>query len=105
MVQENRNPWILKEEWLDHYVYIDIHEIFFATFLIEFYECIMWLADNEGRCRLDQHIVWTLELVRRLEATEDQIACVVDHWLDWVIGVFITEFVIDKTMSYSEAER
>ena len=49
--------------------------------------------------------MWTLELVHRLEAYEEKIAQVVDHWLDRVIGGFITEFVIDITMSYSEAER
>ena len=56
-------------------------------------------------CRLDQPIVWTPELVRRLEATKDKIAHTVDHCLDRVIGGFITEFVIDTTVSYSEAER
>jgi len=49
--------------------------------------------------------VWTPELVHRLEATEDKLACTVDHWLDWIIGGFITEFMIDATVSYSEAER
>ena len=43
--------------------------------------------------------------MRRLEASEDKIAMAVDHWLDWVIGGFITEFAIDTTISYSEAER
>jgi len=82
VVQENRNPRISEEGWLDRYIYIDIHEIFFVTFSIELYEWIARLADSVGRCRLDQPIVWTLELVCRLEASEDKIARVVDHWLD-----------------------
>jgi len=104
-VQENKNSRISEEDWLDHYIYTDIHKVFFATFLVEFYEWIARLADNMGRCRLDQPIVWTPKLVRKLEASEDKIMHVVDHWLDQVIGGFITEFVIDTTMSYSEAER
>lgn len=52
-----------------------------------------------------QPIVWTPKLVRRLEATEDKITCAVDHWLYRLIGGFITEFMIDTTVSYSEAER
>lgn len=40
----------------------------------------------------------------RLEASEDKIARVVDHWLDRVIGGFITEFAIEIIVSYSEAE-
>jgi len=44
-------------------------------------------------------------MVRRLEAVEDKIVRVVDHWLDRIIGGFITEFVVDTSVSYSEVER
>ena len=49
--------------------------------------------------------MWTPELVSRLEALEDKIAWVVDHWLDRIIGVFINEFAIDTTVSYNEVEK
>jgi len=49
--------------------------------------------------------VWTLELVRILEAVEDNITRAIDHWLDQIIGGFITEFVVDTTVSSSEEER
>ena len=65
----------------------------------------MKLADSQGRCRLNKPIVWTLELVHKLEVSEDKIARAVDHWLDRIIGGFITEFVVDTTISYSEAKR
>ena len=55
--------------------------------------------------KLDGPIVWTLELVCRLEASEDHIAATVDHWLDRIIGGFITEFAVDTSVSYSEAKR
>jgi len=45
--------------------------------------------------------MWTLELVHGLEAIEDKIMCVVDHWLEQVIRGFITKFAIDTTVSYS----
>ena len=80
--QENRNLRVSKEQWLECYLYTDIHEIFFASFPSESYEWIAKLADNHGRCRLDKSIVLTPELVRRLEASKDKIMCVVDHWLD-----------------------
>jgi len=64
----------------------------------------MRLVDNQGRCRLEQPIVWTPELVRRLEESEDKIARAIYHWLDRIIGGFINEFMIDTTVSYSEAE-
>jgi len=78
-VQENRNPWVSKEQWLECYLYTEIHEIFFASFPSERYEWITKLADSQGRCRLDKPIMWTLELVRRLEASGDKIAQAVDH--------------------------
>ena len=71
-----------KEQWLECYLYMEIHKIFFASFPSKLYEWIAKLENNQGRCRLDKPIVWTLELVRRLEASEDKIAHAVDHWLD-----------------------
>lgn len=104
MLQENRNPQIAEERWLDRYIYTEIHEIFFASFSTELYEWIARLADSQGRCRVEQPIVWTTELVHRIEAAKDKITWVVDHWLDQVIRGFITEFVINTTVSYNEAE-
>ena len=73
-VQENGNPRLYKEQCLDRYLYTEIHEIFFACFPSELYEWIAKLADNHGRCRIDKPIVWTLELVRRIEALKEKIA-------------------------------
>ena len=104
MAQENTNLRLSKEEWLDYYLYTEIHEIFFASLPTELYEWIMKLADSQGRCKLDKPIVWTPELVCRLETSEDKIACAVDHWLDRIIGGFITEFMVDTSISHSEEE-
>lgn len=103
--QENRNPQVSKEDWMDRYIFTDIHKVFLVTFLVELYEWIARLVDSRVRCRLDQPIMWTLELLHWLEAIEDKIVRVVDHWLDQVTGGFIIEFMIDTTISYSEAER
>ncbi len=63
------------------------------------------MGDGQGRWRLDGQIVWNLELVRRLEASEDKIVHAMDHYLDRIIGGFITEVMVDMIVSYSEAER
>jgi len=84
---------------------MEIHETFFASFPIDLYEWITKLADSEGRWKLDNPIVWTLDLVHRLEASKDNIVHVVDHWLDQIIGGFIIEFVVDTLVSYNEVER
>ena len=65
----------------------------------------MRLVDSTRRCKLDQLIVWTPELERRLEAFEDKITWTIDHWLDQILGGFITEFTMGTTVSYNEAER
>lgn len=54
---------------------------------------------------LDNSLVWTLELVQKLEASEDKITRVVDHWINRIIGGFMTEFMVDTSVSYNEAER
>lgn len=102
--QESKNPWLSKEELLDYYLYIEIHKCFFTPFPIELYEWITKLTYSQGRCKLEKPIVWTLELVRRLEESEDKIAHAIDHWLEWIIGGFIIEIVVDTLVSYSEAK-
>ena len=65
----------------------------------------MKLTDSKGRWRIDGPNVWTPKLVQRLESSKDKIACVVDHWVDRIIGGFVTEFMVDTSVSYSELER
>ena len=64
---------------MDRYLYTKIHEIFFYSFPIELYEWIVKLSNSQGRWKLNSPIVWTLELIRKLETYEDRIAYVVDH--------------------------
>jgi len=46
----------------------------------------------------------TLELVKQLEGSNYKVARVVDYWIDNILGGFITEFAIDASMSYREAQ-
>ena len=62
------------------------------------------MADSQGKWRLDSPIVWTRELVQRLEASEDKIMCIVNHWFNRIMGGFMTELAVDTSISYSEAE-
>jgi len=59
VVQENKNPRLSKEEWLNRYLYTEIHKIFFYTFPIELYEWLAKLTCSQGWWRLDSPIVWT----------------------------------------------
>ena len=102
VAQENRNPRLSQEQWLHSYLYTEIHEIFFTSFPTELDEWIVKLEDSQGRWKIDNPIVWTPELVSRLEASKDKIACAIDHWLNHIIGGFINEFVVDTLANYSE---
>ena len=65
----------------------------------------MKLTDSQGRWKLDSPIVWTPELVQRLEASRDKIAHATNHWINHIIGGFVTEFAVDTSVSYNEVER
>jgi len=90
---------------LDRYLYIEIHEIFFFSFIVELYEWIEKLADSQGRWKLDGPTVWTPELVQKMEASEDKITYAIDHWLDHIIGGFVTKFAVGTSLNYNKAEK
>ena len=46
--------------------------------------------------------MWTLELVRHLEDSENNIVRAVDYWIGSILGSFITEFAIDTSVIYSK---
>lgn len=105
VAQENRNLCLLKEDWLNRYLYAKIHEIlFFCTFTIELYDWLDKLKESRGRWKLDNIIVWTPELVRQLEDSKNKITWDVDHWLDQILGGFVTKFLVDTSIIYNEAE-
>ena len=49
--------------------------------------------------------MWATRLVQRLEADEDKIERAVDHWIDRIVGGFVTKFMVDTSVSYNEVER
>lgn len=62
------------------------------------------MANDQGRWRIDSPIVWTSELVQRLETSEDKVVRAVNHWLDCIICRFMTEFAVDTSISYKKEE-
>ena len=68
--QENKNLWLSKEQWLNRYLYTDETKAFFCFFPCELHEWLSRLANIQGAWRHDDLIVWTPELVRRLEASK-----------------------------------
>jgi hypothetical protein len=47
--KENRNPQMSKKQWMQRYVYIDLHEFFFGEFPIILIEWLEISVENTGR--------------------------------------------------------
>ena len=50
--KENRNPRLSIEAWLDKYIFIDEHEIFFASLPSELHEWLSKLAETSVICEV-----------------------------------------------------
>lgn len=62
--KENKNPRLSAEDWLQRYVFIDLHEVFFASFPTELHAWSSRLAKNKTSTHSDKPVEWTLELIR-----------------------------------------
>jgi hypothetical protein len=100
-----RNPRLNDEQWLQRYVFTDLHEIFFGEFSIILTEWIERILENIGKYWAEALRNWTPELIRQLNTISNTISCVVDFWLNSILGDYITKFSIDYTQSYSVIER
>ena len=103
--KENRNPNHNTEVWLQKYIYIDVHEVFFATFPSELHSWLSRLARCSAHVQSDKPMEWNHEAVQRMKNTDNDISRVVDFSLTSLLSGFITEFTVDTVKAYSEAER
>jgi hypothetical protein len=90
---------------LQRHIFTDIHEIFFGGTHQDLYEWLARLADTQFEIRSRPPVVWMSELIKKVKRVNNAISRVVDHWFDSTIGGYITEFAVDRTKSYSQAER
>jgi hypothetical protein len=102
---QNKNPNLSTEDWLERYIFTDIHEIFFGGIHQELYEWLARLVDTQFEIRSRLPVVWMSELIKKVKKDDNTISRAVDHWFDSTIGGYITEFVVDRVESYNQAER
>lgn len=103
-VQENINPRLSTKKWLQMYIFTNQHEIFFSLFSNNFYKWLSILAENNTCFRNHNPTMWTPKMIKQLRKIDNTIARVVNYWIENIIGGFITKFVIDTSVSYSEDE-
>ena len=98
------SPKFSTEAWLQKHIVTDLNAIFFVTFGNEIYDWLSKLTDT-SIFKKKRDIVWTLELIQTMKKLDNPIMRSVDFWLVSVLEGFVTEFAVDQTKSFSEAER
>jgi hypothetical protein len=102
---QDKNPNLSSEDWLEKYIFTDIHEIFFRGIHQELYEWLARLADTQFEIRSRPPVVWMSELIKKVKIFDNTVSRAVDHWFDNTIGGYITNFVFDRIESYNQADR
>ena len=83
--EENKDSKITTEEWLQRYLFTDLHEIFFCEFPIIFYEWLSKIAERKNCFKRDQP-TRNLVLINRLKSISNPISRAVDYWFDSILG-------------------
>ena len=69
--EENKNLRLSTEDWLQRYLFIDLHGIFFTTFPSELHAWLSRLAEGETSTHSDRPMEWTPEVIQRLKRIEN----------------------------------
>jgi hypothetical protein len=72
---QKKNPNLSTEDWLERFIFTDIHEIFFGGIHQELYEWLARLADTQFEIRSRPPIVWTSVLIKKVKRV-DNVMCV-----------------------------
>ena len=102
--QEKTNPRRSASDFLQRYVFCDAYEIFFGSIHIELHQWLSRLAERRTNFREGRFSVWTPARVNILKSVNNEISRVVDFWTTWTLEDFVTEFAIETSTSFSEAE-
>jgi hypothetical protein len=60
---QNKNPKLSIEDWLQRYLFTEIHEIFFGGIHQELFEWLARLSDTQFEIRSRPLVVWTPALI------------------------------------------
>ena len=103
--QENKDPRRSSDDFLQRYIFSDIYEIFFASIHIQLHQWLSRLIERKKNFKEDQSPAGTPERIKLLKSVNNAVSRVVDFWTMRTLEAFVTEFAIDTSTSFSEAER
>jgi hypothetical protein len=72
VVDQNKNPWISVEKWLQRYVFTNLHEIFFVDFSNILAEWIQRLVEQNQNISHYCSRNWTPELIRQVNTIRNR---------------------------------
>jgi hypothetical protein len=78
------------KQWMQRYVFTDVHEIFFHEFLKILTEWLERLVEKIGRFSAATPKNWTPKLVKQLNSVCNPTTRAIDFWLDSVQGGYVT---------------
>ena len=102
--QENTNPCRSASDFLQRYVFCDTYEIFFGRFHIELHQWLSRLTERRTNFQARRIPVWTPTRVNLVQHVNNEVSRAVDFWTTRTLEAFVTEFAIDTSTSFSEAE-
>jgi hypothetical protein len=102
--KDNKNPRVTPHKYLEKYVFTDLHEVFFCEFPHLLQEWILRFKDNHATNQIRQ-LEWTSVHIEQLQQVNNKFTCAIAFWLNNIVAIFITEFVVDTMKSYSATEQ
>ena len=103
--QENKDPRHSANDFLQRYVFCDVYEIFFGSIHIELHQWLSRLTERRTNFQARRILVWTPARVNLVQHVNNEVSRAVDFWTTRTLEAFVTEFTIDTSTSFSEAER
>ena len=78
--QENKGPRRSSDNFLQRYVFTDIHEIFFGSIHIELHQWLSRLTERKTNFKEDRFPDWNPTRINILKRVNNTISRVVDFW-------------------------
>ena len=103
--KENINPKLFTKDWLQRYVFSDLHEVFFVTFPTKLHVWLSRLAKNKNSSHSDKPAEWTPKVIQRLKNIDNSISRAVDFWINSLLEGFVTQLAVDVLKAYRKAKR
>ena len=103
--QENTNSQCSARDFLQRYVFCDAYEIFFSSIHIELHQWLSRLTERRTNCQARRVPTWTPTRVNLVQHVNNEVSRAVDFWTTRTLEAFVTEFSINTSTSFSEAER